>query len=420
MKNSNWTDQLSQQMEHHEVEAPAGLWEGIEQGLAARKSTRRAKLVTPWRAVAAAAVVTGVVVGVQLWRNVPGDNIAQTERPHGEAASQKQTPDMRVKASAALPDEPLQCAAMVRTWFNEVVETKADTTVLLADVPSDEPQETPLVEDVHTDQDKASGHNDKSSDLYDKDADRYTVPGEPREKSRVAFPKKRRTASPVSFQLMAMAGGTPTQQSYDMSIPVFGEFYWEGNDTVALQSQRRERVAMPSRAQHMVQSSPTYTDHDFPVKFGAMVRVPLNRRFAFDVGLSYACLRSDLNFTTQSGERKVGGTQRVNYLGVPVALTGDLWTNNRWLLYASAGGEVAKSVKTSWRDREGREYRGSARPWQCSVSAAVGLQLNLSRHVGLYVQPSLDYYFDNHSSVQTYYNEHPFTPALRMGVRVKL
>ena len=232
--------------------------------------------------------------------------------------------------------------------------------------------------------------------------------------------KRRTVPPPVSLQLMAMTTRLSPSATYDADAPLVNGGYLSASDTITLESPRREALTGPARAHAVIDDSPLYSDHDFPVKFGAMVRVPLNHRLAFDVGLSYACLRSDLNFTTQSGERKVGGTQRVNYLGVPVALTGDLWTNRRWLLYASAGGEVAKSVKTLWRDWDGRVYRGSARPWQCSVSAAVGLQLNLSRHVGLYVQPSVDYYFDNHSSVQTYYTEHPFTPALRMGVRVKL
>lgn len=403
---SNWTDQLSQQMEHHEVEAPAGLWESIERGLETEKPTRRAKLVWPWRAVAAAAAVTGVVLGVQLWRNAADDPIAQTEYPHVRVPSQKQDLASTPKAEKVLAEDHGQQVSAVHLHPSDVVVAEVDTAVLLAVVQSDEPQTEPPVYEVQPEQKK--------------DENPSAVSTVPQEKSRVAFPRKHRSAAPVSFQLMAMAGGTVAGEQYDASLPSFDSFYRESSDSVTLESQRRERAAVPARAQQMVQSSPDYSDHDFPVKFGAMVRVPLNRWLALDAGISYARLRSELDFVASDGTRKTDGVQHVNYLGVPLALVADVWSARGWNVYASAGGEVAKSVKTQWRDQEGRAYEGCARPWQWSVSAAVGMQFNLNRHVGLYVQPSLDYYFDNRSAVQTYYTEHPFTPALRMGVRVKL
>lgn len=403
---SNWTDHLSQQMEHHEVEAPAGLWESIERGLETEKPTRRAEFVWPWRTVAAVAAVTGVVLGVQLWRNAADDPIAQTEYPHVSMPSKKQTSVPTLEDEAVLAEDRGQQVSAVHLHPSDVVVAEVDTVVLLAVAPSDEPQTEPPVYEVQPEQKK--------------DENPSAVSAVPQEKSRVAFPRKHRTSSPVSFQLMAMAGGTVAGEQYDASLPSFDSFYRESSDSVTLESQRRERAAVPARAQQMVQSSPDYSDHDFPVKFGAMVRVPLNRRLALDAGISYARLRSELDFVASDGTRKTDGVQHVNYLGVPLSLVADVWSARGWNVYASAGGEVAKSVKTQWRDQDGRAYEGCARPWQWSVSAAVGMQFNLSRHVGLYVQPSVDYYFDNHSSVQTYYTEHPFTPALRMGVRVKL
>lgn len=62
----------------------------------------------------------------------------------------------------------------------------------------------------------------------------------------------------------------------------------------------------------------------------------------------------------------------------------------------------------------------TAHPWQTSVSAAFGIQYNLARHVGLYFQPSADYYIRNNSGIETYYTEHPFTPSLQIGLRFKL
>lgn len=266
----------------------------------------------------------------------------------------------------------------------------------------------------------AETHTDEAEDYYIVTVPREKEGGEAHLPTDPTRDFVSRTKRPVSLQLMAMATGE-FSQDYDGDM-------WCGSDSslknpgdsVMMESQRRAKPVGPARSYREVKTRPVYGEHDFPVKVGLTLRVPLNQRFALDAGLSYARMRSDVNFFTSEGRRESNGVQQVNYLGVPVALTADLWQNRWWSIYASAGGEVAKSVKTTWRTAEGRSFDVAERPWQWSVSAAVGVQFNVTQHVGLYAQPSADYYFDNRSMVQTYYTDHPFTPALRMGVRVKL
>lgn len=57
------------------------------------------------------------------------------------------------------------------------------------------------------------------------------------------------------------------------------------------------------------------------------------------------------------------------------------------------------------------------RQLQWSVNASAGLQLNLSRHVGLYVEPGVSYAFDNGSDVETIYSKHPVNFDLTVGFR---
>lgn len=448
---NNWIDQMSQQMERHEVEAPKGLWEGIEQGMEARKRGRRAKLVWAWRAGAAAAVVAGVVVGVQMWNGPDGGGdtrLAQTEQPKPTtpAPMQKENAPEEQSVASALPSvmpvhpgiAPVQTSvpstqsnvpsaqpniathqpeADAPTIQNPIADAhgvdapKAEETIVETPLPAVPQNDAPLLAEIHTDEaedfyivtvprEKESGGADLQTEHT-----RYTVS---------------RTKHHVSLQLMAMATGE-FSQDYDGDMWCGGDGSLKNpGDSVMMESQRRAKPVSPARSYREVNTRPVYGEHDFPVKVGLTLRVPLSQRFALDAGLSYARMRSDVNFFTPEGRRESNGVQQVNYLGVPVALTADLWQNRWWSIYASAGGEVAKSVKTTWRATGGQSYDVDERPWQWSVSAAVGVQFNVTQHVGIYAQPSADYYFDNHSMVQTYYNDHPFTPALRMGVRVKL
>lgn len=442
---NNWIDQMSQQMEHHEVEAPEGLWAGIEQGMEARKRGRRARLVWAWRAGAAAAVVAGVVVGVQMW-NAPDERdavpMAQTERP--EPATPAQKPATAAHAGLSLASAR-QSAAQAHTevtplgegaasagqstaWLQPAAAPSAEAPAPSAEAPAADvrPNEAPSAEaDAAKTATPALPKDDapllaESKAAEDEDVYLVNVPRSREGGAAAAHVKhaKRR----VSLQLMAMATGE-FSSDYDADIGILPEFgsgiSW---DSLRVQSQRRALrvVGAPSRSYGQVKYPPIYSNHDYPVKFGLTLRVPLGRRFALDGGLSYARMRSNLAFFTPMGRRESNCEQQVNYLGVPVALSADLWRNRWWSVYASAGGEVAKSVKTTWRTAQGQTLDVAERPWQCSVSAAVGVQLNVTRRVGLYAQPSADYYFDNHSAVQTYYTDHPLVPALRMGVRVNL
>ena len=57
-------------------------------------------------------------------------------------------------------------------------------------------------------------------------------------------------------------------------------------------------------------------------------------------------------------------------------------------------------------------------PLQFSVAGALGAQLNISRKVGVYVEPGVSYYFDDGSDVQTIRKENPFNFTLQGGLRL--
>ena len=60
------------------------------------------------------------------------------------------------------------------------------------------------------------------------------------------------------------------------------------------------------------------------------------------------------------------------------------------------------------------------KPWQWSVNAAAGAEYSLSPQFGIYMEPSLGYYFDDGTSLEHYYKKHPWTPAIKLGLRLHL
>ena len=68
---------------------------------------------------------------------------------------------------------------------------------------------------------------------------------------------------------------------------------------------------------------------------------------------------------------------------------------------------------------EGQEQEDlKVKELQWSTSAAVGAQVKLTPHLGLYVEPSLSYYFKDGSSIETIRKEHPLNFNLQTGLRL--
>lgn len=174
-------------------------------------------------------------------------------------------------------------------------------------------------------------------------------------------------------------------------------------------------------------SSFVYWDHDLPLKTSVLVRLSLTHSLALDAGLSYTYLHSTLGHNGPKPTDNWNADQRVHYLGVPVSLSCYFYEGKRWSAYVSAGAEVDKAVSVDWQKNGGLAPLDKQdapndldHPWQLSVSAAAGVQYNLSQRVGIYLQPSVGYFFDNHSRIETYYTEHPFTPSLQVGLRINV
>lgn len=170
----------------------------------------------------------------------------------------------------------------------------------------------------------------------------------------------------------------------------------------------------------------TKVSHNIPIKVGALVKYRLSDRWAIESGLTYTFLSSDI--TSESGDYKIKTDQSLNFIGIPVRVTYDIWQNNNVTIYASAGGMAEKSVSgranTSYyiggKEVSKDSESVSVRQVQFSASAALGVQYNISKRFSLFVEPGVSYYFDNNSSVCTIYSDKPFNFNLQMGLRVSL
>ena len=156
-----------------------------------------------------------------------------------------------------------------------------------------------------------------------------------------------------------------------------------------------------------------YTKHHKPVTVGASVRVPLMGRWSVTSGMTYSRLKSETTIQNSHEE------QVLHYVGVPLGAIYTIWEYKRLNLYAIGGVQADFNVKASFKEStKGMSTSIAKDRVQFSALVGPGVQLDLSRDFGIYVEPTARYYFNNGSHVANYYKEKPWNINFNAGLRL--
>ncbi len=165
------------------------------------------------------------------------------------------------------------------------------------------------------------------------------------------------------------------------------------------------------------------THHFMPVTFSFALKYRLTHRFGLETGLTYNRLKSESE--TGTGGNAVHEQQTIHYLGIPLKASYNIYNVRRWSLYGSLGAKLEVPVyaplSTSYFVNGMKELEEKSTlhaPLQWSIGTGLGLQYNLTPHVGFFAEPSLQYYIPTGSDIETYHSEHPFTFSLPLGIRI--
>lgn len=143
-------------------------------------------------------------------------------------------------------------------------------------------------------------------------------------------------------------------------------------------------------------------------------------RWGVGTGVAYTFMTS--NYEMADNQRR--GTQTLHYLGVPLYVSFHIAQVKRFSFYASAGGEVdfniagvQKESSESQAFHTMKEKKVRDKKPQLSVQARVGAAFELMRHLDLYIEPTLGYYFHHESPIHSVWSDRPWNVSLSLGVR---
>lgn len=457
MKHNGFAEQMRQRLGNAEADVPEGLWDAIEQKLDAQPAAAPQLTIakTPRRVVLrrwAVAASVAIVAGAGLWwyahddDTLPGgakalgvvayDNAevkpSVSKRADRKGLSENSNLSNRsnLSSSSNLSSGSNASSASNATMVARYMSRRADggadmvamagndSKAVVAQALTDERSNGVASSKYVTDQ-EAKPEAKREQKEESKAAARSMMNGRAQttEMRRSAATAMRRSAT-TEEQLSRRAGNGVSRWQFGVGTSGNMTRYSSTNGIMPV---RYSDVAMAQgssnayfSAEPLQRDCKETTKHNMPVSFGATVSYALNDRLALTSGLVYTLATSSFEHGTSSNASK--DEQTLHYVGIPLTASYTIWGNSWLKTYVNAGGQADFNVSAKV-ETEGHTTDIDKDRAQLSVGAAAGVQLNVIKQMGVYVEPGVRYYFDNGSNVQTVFKEHPCNFSLQMGLR---
>lgn len=412
-------------MEDYSEPLPDGLWDKLETELEEQNKPKVIPLWRRWQAAAAVLILLVSSLTYWFWSSPEADfqnqqlavEVKDTPLPENRpiqdqvtaevAMPGKSEPEMKLTASTDVVLE--QAVRKV-----SVEEEKTDEVI----VEEPEKEESKTIKNETLTETADTQVQQKKRLRASREADRERM------KQNAEEAKSKSTRS-SGFSLGVGAGNTPygSLSTFDgMGSFVARSAYYVSSDLNMAPVNNGGLAYSQILSENAAQSPQTSVKHHMPVTIGFSLDWNLDKNWTLETGLNYTLLSSDI----RSGSKSyVEETQKLHYVGIPLKIRRSIWQNRWFSVYASVGGAVEKCVSgrlesvtvTNGGNRTSERTSLEVDPLQWSVAAAAGAQVNFTSRLGLYLEPGVAYYFDDHSGVETIRKEHPFNFNLQLGLR---
>lgn len=170
------------------------------------------------------------------------------------------------------------------------------------------------------------------------------------------------------------------------------------------------------------------SDYGIPLSFGAGVKFEFTPRWSIGVGLNYTYLTRKFTgtYTHVDGSGNIDEliTSEIrnnqHYIGIPLNVYFNIINSRKVNFYTYAGGTVERCVADKYQIlSKPVTHTEKAKGVQLSANIGLGAEFMLGEHLGIYLDPSLRYYFDcdQARSIRT---AQPLMFGLEMGLRFRL
>ena len=435
----NWKEDIHDRLGNFETDAPDGLWEAIHQRMAQTERAQAEKRQTPFvlqpalrRTACAAAACLALVVGYQYFADGGKETVNGVKQAGGDGmiavGGTVASDNSRYVASKPAT------ASIVATNLAGVRVAKNGVTpaAVYAQTQNDESAQISTPQHLNTSTSQplnpstSQPHNPSTSQPLNPSTSQPLNPStsQPHNPSTslLAYTpadnsRGRHEGAAARWTLSTSATTGMGASSVTNSTATYVEAV--GPDNVIWADNPQLGIGIFNQGK----SVKTEYKHRLPVRVGFNVAYRLTDRLSVESGVSYTRLSSDMKDGTK--DNYSSGSQKLDYIGVPLNVKYRAFGYRRLSVYASAGlltekcvsGKTTHEYVISGEKKKHEAEDVAAKPWQLSVNAALGAQFDVLRNVGVYVEPGVSYYFDDRSTLSTIYKEKPLNFNLNLGVR---
>lgn len=166
------------------------------------------------------------------------------------------------------------------------------------------------------------------------------------------------------------------------------------------------------------------SSYGIPFTVGIGFRHYILPRLAIGTGVNYTLLSRSfegkyIEVENAAISRDETGTfsHQMHYVGIPLNVYYDVVARNRFRFYVYGGTQAEYCVANNYRlYSKPVSYSTEVRGLQWSAAAGFGIQLNVTKHIGLYLDPGANWYFKS-SHPANVRSEHPLLVNFDAGVR---
>lgn len=426
----NWKEDIHDRLGNFETDAPDGLWEAIHQRMAQTEPAQAEKRQTPFvlqpalrRTACAAAACLALIAGYQYFADGGKETVSGVKVAQGRVAdipTNRYVAKNAVAPAATVYAQTQNSPAVLQP--NGRVEQTADAIAQptqnneSAQISTSQhlnpstPQPLNTSTSQHPNTSTSQPHNTSTSQHPNTSTSLLAYTPADNSRGRHEGAAARWTLSTSAMTGMGASSVTNSTATYVEAV---------GPDDVIWADNPQLGIGIFNQGK----SVKTEYKHRLPVRVGINVAYRLTDRLSVESGVSYTRLSSDKKDGTK--DNYSSGSQKLDYIGVPLNVKYRAFGYRRLSVYASAGlltekcvsGKTTHEYVISGEKKKHEAEDVAEKPWQLSVNAALGAQLDVLRNVGVYVEPGVSYYFDDRSPLSTIYKEKPLNFNLNMGVR---
>lgn len=406
MSENNIDNLMKSMLENAQEEVPAHVWDGVSAGL--DKAARHSAIIIWWKraaigVAAAAAVAVGFVFGgksVQISEPVE-DMIAVVETP-----SVGDTEVDGTQNEPLTPPEQVLMAEVIIENAPKPTYRPSSIVAAIADIEETEESSNSNETFVKAEKPEVSEEAETTKEVQPIIEPSATLEDEIDwgEEEETSSKGKSRT----SLVLSGITGTNSLQNGAKANI-------------------LKRPSLSTSPVQTGITETSTNTTYGIPVSVGAGVKIDFNDKWSLGVGANYSLLSRKFygTYTKAENGTEVSSTSSdirnlQHFVGIPVNAYYNILNNKQINLYTYAGGTVEKCVADKYEVLN-TNITHTEKPSgiQLSANIGIGVEFMLGKHVGLYADPSLRYYFNNGQpkSIRT---SQPLMLGLDLGLRIKL